>query len=87
MVDNYRLLGATQLGETTDATTHYTQVRHATMPSGLSSFSTMQAISPDSPRQIGPFVPHIAFDGDLADSGAVDAWLIKVTEGTGPEAH
>jgi hypothetical protein len=87
MVDNYRMLGATQIGETTDANTHYTQVRHAPMPSGLSSFSTLQAISPDSPRQVGPFVPHIAFDGDLADNEAVEAWLIKVTEGGEPEAH
>jgi len=87
MVDNYRLLGATQIGETTDANTHYTQVRHAPMPSGLSSFSTLQAISPDSPRQIGPFVPHIAFDGDLANDDAVEAWLIKVTGGAEPEVH
>lgn len=87
MVDNYRMLGATQIGETTDANTHYTQVRHEPMPSGLSSFSTLQAISPDSPRQIGPFVPHIAFDGDLADNEAVEAWLIKVAEGAEPEAH
>lgn len=81
MVHQYRLLGATQIGETTDANTHYTQNRHNPMPSGLSSFSTLQAISPDTPRQVGPFVPHIAFDGDLADNAAVEAWLIKVTEG------
>jgi hypothetical protein len=87
MVGNYRQLGATQIGETTDANTHYTQVRHAPMPSGLSSFSTLQAISPDSPRQIGPFVPDIAFDGDLADNEAVEAWLMQVTEGADPAAH
>jgi hypothetical protein len=81
MVNDYRLLGATQIGETTDANTYYTQVRHAPMPSGLSTFSTLQAISPDSPRQIGPFVPHIAFEGDLANNEAVEAWLMKVAEG------
>jgi hypothetical protein len=87
MVNDYRLLGATQIGETTDANTHYTQVRHDLMPSGLSSFSTLQAISPDSPRQIGPFVPHIAFDGDLADNDAVEAWLLEVTGGADPATH
>ena len=86
MVDDFRRLGAIQAGETTDANKHYTEVRDVPMPSGLSTFSTLQAISVDSPRQFGPFVPHIPFDGDLGDNAAVEAWLIKVAEGSRPEA-
>lgn len=87
VVDDFRRLGATQIGETTDANTHYTEVRDVPMPSGLSSFSTMQSISVDSPRQFGPFVPHIAFNGDLADNEAVEAWLIEIAGGAEPRAH
>jgi hypothetical protein len=48
------------------------------MPSGLSTFSTQQAISVEDPRQFGPFVPHVAFDGDLGENAAVEAWLMKI---------
>jgi hypothetical protein len=71
----FRDLGALHVGEPTDANTNYMEVREEKLPSGLSMFSTLQAVSPASPRQIGPFVPEVAFGGNIADTGAIEKWI------------
>jgi len=74
-VDYFRRLGAIQVGQATGADTHYTEVREIVLPSGLSTFSTLQAMDPDSPRNIGPFEPQFEFDGDIADTAALETWI------------
>lgn len=78
VADTFRRLGALHLGQATDAATHYFEVREERLPSGLSHFSTLQAFSPASPAQMGPYVPEIAYDGDIADTAALEAWVGRV---------
>ena len=78
VVEDFRHLGAIQLGRTTDANTHYAEVSDRSMPSGLSTFSTMMAVDVSEPPRIGPFEPQQVFDGDIADTAAVQAWAIAI---------
>ncbi|MEO5866910.1 MAG: hypothetical protein ABIS14_00690 [Sphingomonas sp.] len=75
VTSEYLTLGALQVGQTTDSCTHYTEVRQIVLPSGMSTFSTLQALSPSSPQRFGPFVPKAMFDGDIADTHALEAWV------------
>ena len=75
VVENLRSLGAVQIGQLTDANTSYTDVRDVLMPSGLSSFSTMMGVSPGAPPRIGPFIPQRLYDGDIADTAKLQAWV------------
>ncbi|HET6971352.1 MAG TPA: hypothetical protein VFH92_09520, partial [Phenylobacterium sp.] len=74
-VEFFRNLGAVQLGQPTGADTHYSEYRQITLPSGLSTFSTLAAMIPAAPRNIGPYTPRDAYDGDIADTAAVEAWV------------
>jgi hypothetical protein len=58
-------------------------VREIVLPSGLATFSTLQAIMTDAPRKIGPFDPKIPYPGDIADTAALEKW---VAETVYPEA-
>jgi hypothetical protein len=49
------------------------------MPSGLSKFSTLQAMSPAEPLQDGPFVPSVSYDGDIADTAALERWIVTLS--------
>jgi hypothetical protein len=71
----FRGLGALHVGEETDQNTHYMEVRSITLPSGLSTFSTMQAIDRSHARRVGPFTPAIVYSGRTDDDAAVKAWL------------
>lgn len=71
----FEKLGATLAGQTTGADTHYAEVRQIVLPSGLSTFSTLQAIMPDVPRHVGPYVPAFPYDGDITDTAALERWI------------
>jgi len=71
----FRALGATQVGQSTGADTHYSEVHEIVLPSGLATFSTLRAIMPDEPREIGPYAPRVVWDGDMADTPALEAWI------------
>ena len=71
----FRGLGALHVGEETDQNTHYTEVRSLTLPSGLSTFSTLQAIARSHARLVGPFTPTIVYSGRTDDDAAVKAWV------------
>ena len=75
VVGFFRKLGAVQVGENTGSDTHYAEVRQIVLPSGLSTFSTLQAIMPDYPPTIGPFVPRRIYGGNIADTPALEAWI------------
>jgi hypothetical protein len=76
----FRRLGALHVGEATDAMTRYFEVRSDELPSGLAAFSTLQALSPSSPAQIGPFVPDRLYDGNIADTAALEAWVAGLAQ-------
>lgn len=84
VTDVFRRLGALHVGQATDAATHYFEVRDELLPSGLSFFSTLQAFSPASPAELGPFTPEIAYDGDMTDTAALEAWVRTVAGGARP---
>lgn len=71
----FRDLGALHIGEATDGNTHYQENRRFTLPSGLGTIGVQATVDVSLPRKVGPFVPDIAFDGDLTDTAAVEAWV------------
>jgi hypothetical protein len=75
---DFRDLGALHVGQTTDSNTHYGEVREELLPSGLSKFSTLQALSPAEPLQEGPYVPSVSYDGDIADTAALERWIVTL---------
>jgi hypothetical protein len=74
----FRDLRATHVGQETNANTHYSNVITTDLPSGLSSFTSLQAYSTYVPRQLGPYTPTIAFRSDLADDRAVEEEVRKL---------
>lgn len=80
VTDRWRRFGAIHVGEATDAATHYFEVREDMLPSGLMRFSTLQALSPASPPQIGPFVPDRSYAGDIADTPDLEQWVASLVE-------
>lgn len=78
VTDDFRALGAFHIGQTTDAATHFVDVREQYLPSGYSMFSTLQSVDPGSPEQEGPFEPTLAYGGDIADTEALEKWVIEV---------
>jgi hypothetical protein len=68
-------LGATLAGQTTGADTHYGEVREIVLPSGLSTFSVLQAIDPTQPPHIGPYAPVYPYGGDISDTAALEKWV------------
>jgi hypothetical protein len=77
VTDDFRELGAFHIGQTTDAATHFIEVREQYLPSGYSQFSTLQSVvDPNGPGQVGPFQPTLSYNGDIADTAALEAWVI-----------
>jgi hypothetical protein len=70
-------LGAFHIGQTTDAATHFVEVREQYLPSGYSLFSTLQSVDPTSPALVGPFQPTLPYTGDIADTAALETWVIN----------
>lgn len=76
-VSIFRALGATQVGEPTDVSTRYMEVREIMLPSGLRTFSTLQKVS-IGVGDFGPYVPHVAYPGSLADTDALKEWVSRL---------
>lgn len=76
-VDRLLRLGAVQAGQPTREGNWYMEVRAAPLPSGLGVFRTMQKVSLEFPRKMGPYVPTRPYGGDIADTAAVEAWATK----------
>lgn len=77
LADEFRRLGAFHVGRTTDAATRYTDVREQYLPSGYSLFSTLQAVAPGEPPEVGPFRPERMYGGDMADTAALERWVLS----------
>jgi hypothetical protein len=78
VTDDFRQLGAFHIGQTTDAATHFTEVREQYMPSGYSVFSTLQSVTdPSGPPRVGPYEPALTYNGDVADTAALETWVLS----------
>lgn len=75
MVRDFRRLGAVHVGEATNAATRYMEVREIVLPSGLTSFSTLQKVVIGEDADIGPFSPANLFQGSMADTAALEGWI------------
>jgi hypothetical protein len=71
----FRAIGALHVGEGTDFSTRYMEVRGFLLPSGLGQFSTMQRVSFSTPNRLGPFDPEVPFPGRMDDTPALEAWI------------
>ena len=78
VADDFRTLGAFQIGQTTDAATRFVDVREQYLPSGYSMFSTLQSVDPGAPSQVGPFQPVLTYNGDTADRAELEKWVVGV---------
>ena len=38
-------------------------------------FSTLQSVNPNGPPQEGPYAPSLTYNGDIAATPAVQAWV------------
>lgn len=76
-VDRLLRLGAIQAGQPTREGNWYMEVRAAPLPSGLGQFRTMQKVSLQFPRKMGPYVPTRPYAGDIADTTALELWLAR----------
>lgn len=75
MVRDFRTLGATHVGEATNVSTRYMEVREIVLPSGLTNFSTLQKVAIGGDADIGPFTPAHVFPGQMSDTTALEAWI------------
>lgn len=73
----FRLIGATQLGEATDFSTRYMEVRGLPLPSGLGAFATLQKVAFGAPARLGPFDPDVPYPGPIDDTGALERWVVE----------
>jgi hypothetical protein len=76
-VDTLRNFGAVQIGHATGYNTHYSEGREILLPSGVATFSTLQAIITGAPQKVGPFEPEYVYAGDIADTAAVERWFLE----------
>ena len=72
--DLFRRLGALHVGEATDVTTRYMEVREIILPSGLRTFSTLQKVALGT-GSYGPYEPSVVYPGALAEDDKVKAWV------------
>lgn len=74
-VDIPRRMGAIQIGQATNEDTHYSEVREVVLPSGLATFSTLQAIMPVAPKRIGTWIPALEFSGNISNTDSLERWV------------
>lgn len=72
--ERFRRLGALHVGEATDVTTRYMEVREIVLPSGPRTFSTLQKVALGT-GNYGPYEPSIHYPGALAEDDKVKAWV------------
>ncbi len=73
-VDLFRRLGALHVGETTDRSSRYMEVREEVMPSKLRAVSTLQKVAVGA-GDFGPYTPEIIFPGVLSNDAALKTWV------------
>lgn len=76
-VDLFRRLGALHVGEATDVSTRYMEVRQEVLPSGIRTFSTLQKVALGT-GDFGPYSPMIAYPGDLSRTAELQQWVASL---------
>lgn len=80
--DLFLALGAIHVGQETSADTVYMDVRHATLPSGHGALSVAMKVYRGRPRGNNvPLVPRYPYQGDLADTRALEHWIAGLPGG------
>jgi len=80
--DLFLALGAIHVGQETSADTVYMDVRHATLPSGHGALSVAMKVYRGRPRGNNvPLVPRYPYQGDLADTHALEHWIAGLPTG------
>lgn len=75
-VDLWRALGAVHVGRTTSADTLYMDTRRYRLPEGIVGGSMPRKVYRGRPRGSNePVVPVHLFDGDIADTPALERWI------------
>jgi hypothetical protein len=77
--DVWRRLGAIHVGEATDRSTRYMEVRDEVLPSGLRTFSTLMKLALGA-GDFGPYEPDVPYAGALDDTTALQAWVAAIGE-------
>ena len=72
--DLFRRLGALHVGEATDMSTQYMEIREIVLPSGLRTFSTLQKVALGL-GDFGPYQPQIVYPGPLNEDDRLKAWV------------
>lgn len=77
--DLWRAVGAVHVGQETGADSLYMDVRLQVLPSGLLRVTVPMKVYRARPRGSNvPYRPHIAYPGDLADTGALETWILNL---------
>jgi hypothetical protein len=82
MAGLFRAVGALHVGEGTDFSTRYMEVRAFPLPSGLGRFSTMQKVAFGMAPRLGPFEPERVFPGRISDTPALERWITELLAAT-----
>lgn len=80
--DLFRRLGAVHVGEATDVSTRYMEVRQEVLPSGIRTFSTLQKVALGL-EDFGPYEPAIVYPGDLAQTVELQQWVAELLQAAG----
>lgn len=72
--DLFRRLGALHVGEATNMSTRYMEIRDIVLPSGLRTFSTLQKVAVGF-GDFGPYEPKIIYPGALSEDEKLKAWV------------
>lgn len=72
--DLFRRLGALHVGEATDMSTRYMEIRDIVLPSGLRSFSTLQKVAIGL-GDFGPYEPRVLYPGALHEDDKLKTWV------------
>lgn len=81
--DLFRRLGAVHVGEATDVSTRYMELRQEVLPSGIRTFSTLQKVALGL-EDFGPYEPAIVYPGDLAQTVELQQWVAELPEAAEP---
>ena len=80
-VDLWKRLGAITIGRETSADTLYMEVRQIPLPAGVGAVSMpMKAYAGRSRGSNEPVVPRYRFNGDIANTAALERWIVTLPE-------
>jgi hypothetical protein len=74
----YLVPGVVHVGLPTYADTQYMEVRPAPLPSGIAVLHLATKVWRNRPRGNEPYVPKHRFTGDIADTAALEVWILTL---------